>query len=345
MRHPVEGVRAHPGLSEAASGLATRPTSRPTHGGLLWESSYAPDLNRGAAGAEPMHAGGFVAGTRIRTATGEGLVQALRVGDAVVTHSGMRRQIKWIGRRAYSATTMAANPHLRPVLFRVGSMGHDTPREDLRLAPNHMVLIEDAGAGIVLVPAASLVNGVSILREAVSGPVSYLHVELNSHDVIVAEGAPAETFIDNANRVMFLNAAEFAALYPRNPPGDGRPCVKRLEEGHGLAHIRERLAGLAGIDFAPAAASQVRFELERRRGMLEGWAVDEAAPDVPVELDVLLDGQLYMRLPANRYRPDLDHAGIAGGRAGFSCALPARGGHIAIRHAPARVQFRAEAAD
>ena len=50
--------------------------------------------------------------------------------------------------------------------------------------------------------------------------------------------------------------------------------------------------------------------------------------------NILLDGQRYARLPANRYRPDLDHAGLAGGRCGFTCPLPARGGHIAIRHVP-----------
>jgi hypothetical protein len=302
--------------------------------GLLWESSYAPEPVRRTAAIAPCHAGGLLAGTRLRTAAGEVLVQALRVGDAVLTYTGLRRQVKWIGQRAYNLATLAGNPHLRPVLFHAGSLGPGLPRVDLRLAPMHMLLVDDDAGAAALVPAAALVNGVSILREPVSRPVAYLHVELNSHDILLAEGAAVETFADAGNRAMFHNAGEFAALYPRHVGGDMRAAVRRLEEGYALEHIRRRFAALAGADFSPPAISRVRFDLERRRGVLEGWAIDEAAPDVPVELDILLDGQRYARLAVNRYRPDLDHAGLAGGRCGFTCALPTRGGHIAIRRLP-----------
>lgn len=306
-------------------------------GQLLWESSYAAG-GAGPAPAEPTHTGCFLSGTRILTPSGEGLVQALRIGDAVVTRAALRRQIKWIGRRSYSAETMAANPHLRPVLLRAGSLGAArngaaVPHRDLLLAPMHAVAIDDEEAGTVLVPAAALVNGVSILRAAPGGVVAYIHLELNSHDVILAEGAAAETFADCGNRAMFQNAAEFAALYPRHAPAQWGFCMPRLEEGHALDRIRRRLAALAGVTFAPPAESRIRFALERRRGILEGWAIDEAAPDVAVELDVLLNGERFARLPANRYRPDLDHAGLANGSCGFTCPLPARSGHIAIRHA------------
>lgn len=303
---------------------------------LLWESSYAGTTSAGPVLAEPTHTGCFLAGTRILTPSGEGLVQTLRVGDAVVTRAALRRQIKWIGRRSYSAATMTANPHLRPVLLRAGSLGADRngaalPHRDLLLAPMHAVVIEDEEAGAVLVPAAALVNGVSILRATAGQAVAYVHLELNSHDVILAEGAAAETFADCGNRAMFQNAAEFAALYPRRGAAEWGFCMPRLEEGHALERIRRRLAALAGVQFTPPHPPRVRFELERRRGVLEGWAVDDAAPDIAVELDVLLNGQRFARMPANRYRPDLDHAGLASGRCGFTCPLPARGGHIAIR--------------
>lgn len=318
-------------------------------GELLWESSYAAGTGGSPVPQEPTHTGSFLAGTRILTPSGEGLVQALRVGDAVVTRAGLRRQIKWIGRRGYAAETMAANPHLRPVLLRAGSLGADrsgaaVPHRDLLLAPLHAVAIEDEEAGAVLVPAAALVNGVSILRPAAGVTVRYIHLELNSHDLVIAEGAAAETFTDCDNRAMFQNAAEFAALYPRQPAARWGFCMPRLEEGRALERIRHRLAALAGIDFAPPRHSRLRFALERRRGALEGWAVDEAAPDIAVELDVLLNGERFARLPANRYRPDLDHAGLANGRCGFTCPLPARGGHIAIRHVPRLAAEAVEAA-
>ncbi|MCX7377439.1 MAG: Hint domain-containing protein [Alphaproteobacteria bacterium] len=37
--------------------------------------------------------------------------------------------------------------------------------------------------------------------------VSYFHVELDSHDAILAEGAWAESFVDCDSRGMFINAA------------------------------------------------------------------------------------------------------------------------------------------
>jgi hypothetical protein len=326
---------------------ATAPERR--DGQLLWESSYAAGTTGGTVLAEPTHTGCFLAGTRILTQSGAGLVHALRVGDAVVTGAGLRRQIKWIGRRTYSAETMAANPHLRPVLLRAGSLGADrtgaaVPHRDLFLAPMHAVVIEDGEAGAVLVPAAALVNGASILRPAPGAAVHYVHLELNSHDLVIAEGAAAETFIDCGNRPMFQNAAEFAALYPRHAAASWGFCMPRLEEGQALERIRRRLAALAGVNFVPPRESRLRFTLERRRGVLEGWALDEAAPDIAVELDILLNGERFARLPANRYRPDLDHAGLANGRCGFTCPLPARGGHIAIRHVPAAVAETEEAA-
>ena len=63
----------------------------------------------------------------------------------------------------------------------------------------------------VLIEARDLVNGVSIVH-AERGEVEYFHVELDSHDVIIAEGAFSETFIDDDSRGMFHNAQEYSAL-------------------------------------------------------------------------------------------------------------------------------------
>jgi hypothetical protein len=68
--------------------------------------------------------------------------------------------------------------------------------------------------------------------------LEYFHIELDSHDVILAEGAPAETYIECDNRLMFHNAAEYAALYPEARPGAGQFCAPRLEEGAAAIHAR-----------------------------------------------------------------------------------------------------------
>lgn len=66
----------------------------------------------------------------------------------------------------------------------------------------------------VLIPAVLLVNGVTILQAQAMDEVSYFHIELDSHDVLLAEGAPSESFIDNG-----ITLAEIIADQPRTDVG------------------------------------------------------------------------------------------------------------------------------
>jgi hypothetical protein len=97
----------------------------------------------------------------------------------------------------------------------------------------------------VLIRARDLLNGVSIRRDSAICDVSYLHLELDSHDVILAEGAPSESFLDDDSRGTFHNAHEFGPLYP-DAPVQKRFCAPRLEAGYKLEAIRQRLAEIAG---------------------------------------------------------------------------------------------------
>jgi hypothetical protein len=98
-----------------------------------------------------------------------------------------------------------------------------------------------------------------------------------------------------------------------------RSFAPRLEEGFRLEAIRRRLAGAA----PPAIAGGLAGHVERLdAGLLQGWVMDRASPTVPVELEVLVDGELAATVLANRYRVDLDRAGLAGGRCGFSVTMP-----------------------
>lgn len=66
----------------------------------------------------------------------------------------------------------------------------------------------------VRVPARHLVSGTTIVKERGMAQVSYVHVEPDTHDVSLAEGAPSESFVDDNSRGIFHNAAEFHALNP-----------------------------------------------------------------------------------------------------------------------------------
>ncbi len=257
----------------------------------------------------------YAPGTRVATPTGEVAVEDLQIGDLIATTSGAAKPVMWIGRRSHSAADVAKHVNLRPVMVRKDALGGGLPHRDLVISPMHALLIDE-----VFVPAAALVNGTSIVRSEAAGPVEYIHVELDQHDVIFAEGAAAETFVNDDSRALFDNVSEYYDLYGI-AESRGAFAAPRLEEGYELEAIRQRIAGVAPLAAAPGALSGHVERLED--GVLEGWVMDAANPTTPVELEVLVDGEIVATVLANRYRADLDHAGYAGGRGGFTVAMPA----------------------
>jgi hypothetical protein len=95
----------------------------------------------------------------------------------------------------------------------------------------------------MLVPASHLVNGVSILKMSGMEEIDYFHLEFDRHVIILAEGAAAESFVDDGSRMLFHNEDEYRRLYPdeaRN--GDTEFCAPRVEDGFELDALRRTLA-------------------------------------------------------------------------------------------------------
>jgi hypothetical protein len=258
----------------------------------------------------------YVSGTRIAVPGGETDIAALAIGDQVMTATGTPRAIRWIGRNDYTAAMIAANPHLQPVTIRQDAIAPGMPHRDLSVSAMHSLYIDD-----VFVPAAALVNGVSIIRGEDLAPVSYLHIELTEHDVVFAEGLPAETYVNDGNRAKFDNADEFYEMFGADA-GVTAFSAPRIEEGVQLEAIRRRIAARAGLTVTTGTGELIGNVERIEDGILLGWIADQTSTTA-VELDIFADGELIGRAVANRYRTDLDYHGINGGRAGFSMALPA----------------------
>ncbi len=253
----------------------------------------------------------FRHGTRIATVTGTTAVERLRIGDAVRTANGPRA-VLWLGRRSYPASLVASQRQLRPVRIQAGALGRGIPSRALDLSPLHAVLLDG-----VLVPVAALVGCPGIERAPVAD-TAYVHVELAEAGVIYAEDAPTETFVDCSSRQMFDNAASFAELYPDARPAVWAYAAPRVESGWRLAALRSRL-GASGA----ATGGTLHGAIDVcEAGLVEGWAADGSGP---VELEVTADGRQVGCIVANRYRIDLDHAGLPHPASGFSARLPGLG--------------------
>ena len=155
----------------------------------------------------------FTKGTLIATSTGERLVETLAIGDTVTLAHGGSAAIKWIGRQSIPLSHALTDESL-PVLIRAGALGENIPTQDLYVSPDHAMLFDGT-----LIHARALINGDSIIQlGSWSGDLEYYHIETDRHEIILANGAPAETFIDNESRQRFDNAAEYEALYPKERP-------------------------------------------------------------------------------------------------------------------------------
>ncbi len=159
--------------------------------------SYSPDTGGGTVASSSLC---FLHNTHIATPTGETAVQNLAIGDLVLTQRGEPMPIQWIGIGSVLATRGRRNA-ATPVIVRKGALAPNVPNRDLRLTKGHALHLDG-----VLVPVECLVNHRSIVWDDRAQEVSLYHIELPAHDVMLANGAPAESYRDDGNRWLFRNA-------------------------------------------------------------------------------------------------------------------------------------------
>ncbi len=155
------------------------------------------------------------------------------MGDLVATVlDGTEKPVRWLGHRHIDLSRHPRPTEVLPVRIRAGAMGEGLPHRDLLVSPGHRMML-DGG----LVCAVDLVNGATVVQD-VPASVEYWHVELDVHDVILAEGVPAKSYQDTGNRAGFDNGA-VTVLHPVLDGEAATPCLPYAGASRAL---RERLA-------------------------------------------------------------------------------------------------------
>lgn len=184
----------------------------------------------------------FAQGTRIATPAGPVAVERLGAGQSVALAQGGTARVIWTGHRRIALSRHPRPWDVQPVHVCPGAFGPGQPAADLWLSPDHAVFM-----GGVLVPVRHLLNGRTIRQDS-RAEVTYWHVELASHDVLLAEGLPCESYLDTGNRGAFVEGTGPHPLFPDFAPRGAalriwkeRACAPLVRSGEPLEALRMRL--------------------------------------------------------------------------------------------------------
>jgi autotransporter passenger strand-loop-strand repeat protein len=203
-----------------------------------------PDAN-GDTLATPATLACYRGGSRILTDRGEAAVEDLRVGDLVRTVlGGTTAPIVWIGHRDVDCARHAKPRQVWPVRVVAGAFGPGRSHAELFLSPNHAVYVNE-----VLIAIRHLVND-STITQIPTDRVTYYHLELRQHDVVLVQGLPAESFLDMKDGSNYANRSGPFRLYP--------DFSARMWEAFGCARLI-----VTGPELAAARALVARFATEQ----------------------------------------------------------------------------------
>lgn len=176
---------------------------------------------------------GLAAGTRVATPAGARPVEALAVGDRVLTADAGPRPVLWAGRRPIGAARLVALPALRPLIVRPGGLGPGRPARPIRVAPAHRLVLGGPrvqalfGAAEVLVAARDLCDGRRLHVDHAARTADYVTLLLPSHHLLPVEGALAESLHPDAAGA--LPRGDRAGLHAGLPAAAGQaPPVRRI---------------------------------------------------------------------------------------------------------------------
>jgi|GEM_PF-4919784 len=198
----------------------------------------------------------FTDGTLIRTITGDRLVETLVPGDLVETRDHGFQPIKAISRTDMEFKGAMNQEKFKPISIRAHALGNGLPERDLCISPQHRVLMRDeTDQSELLVAAKSLVTkpGIRVMKGKRS--VSYIHIVLEQHEILISNGTATESFF--AGPVAFLSVSkecqrELVHLFPKLLSGSPEPVMTPARPFAKVQDVKKVLHNL--VVPAPASA-------------------------------------------------------------------------------------------
>ncbi|MAZ22512.1 Hint domain-containing protein [Roseovarius sp.] len=181
----------------------------------------------------------FTPGALIDTPDGPRGIETLSPGDLVTTRDAGPQRLRMIPTRHLSPETLAVRPNLRPIRIAADSLGPGLPAQDLLVSPQHRILANSPivrrifGCDEVLIAATALTRLPGVDVDSSGGPVTYMHLIFDSHQLVTANGLPSESFYCGPFAIKAMPPAarqELFDLFPElglaaSPPEPARPIV------------------------------------------------------------------------------------------------------------------------
>ena len=185
----------------------------------------------------------FCAGTRILTDQGERAVETMAAGDVVVTRQDgveVLLPVRWIGRRRVVVARHNEAEHVDPIRIAQDAIAPGLPVRDLFVSPDHALYMDG-----MLIQARQLVNHMTVTRDSGRAVVTYYHVELDRHAILIADGMPCESYLDSGNRGQFDAVGSVVSLHGATINRVLRACAPIVTSADLVRPIWQRLADRA----------------------------------------------------------------------------------------------------
>lgn len=196
-------------------------------GGLLGDLRWGSDIDtmRDAGDLVPLPSGVscFVRGTLITTDQGDVPVESLKPGHKVLTQDNGFQELIIVMSRIIGTDELRKNEKLYPLKIAAGTLGLGLPKRNLNVSRQHRMIVKSNivscmfGTDTSLVAAIRLANLPGVFIDKSFASVEYFHLAFKQHEIVFAEGAPAESFLasfEAKNTLSRKQWEEFRVIFP-----------------------------------------------------------------------------------------------------------------------------------